>query len=193
MGRLEQRTLHVPRRQRERIQGGVSDPPGRLVHHPAEGFVILEIDREFQVGHHVLHLRALEEGIARIDHIRDVPPTEGFLQGAGLGIRPVEDGEILVLGLFFLHPADDAGGHEGGLLPFGIGAQDPDLLPFLPHGHTLLGNPVFVPGNQGVGRIDNHLGRAVIPFQAEDFRRREIPPEVQDIGNLRPAEAIDGL
>ena len=47
--------------------------------------------------------------------------------------------------------------------------------------------------NDRVGRIENHPGGAVILFQLNDFDLRIILLQIENIGNLRPAPAVDAL
>ena len=178
---------------REGVHRGVPDAASRLVDHPLEGFVVVQVRCELEIGHHILDFRPLEERISGIDDIGDIPFPELFFQGAGLRIGPVQDGEILVFGMDGVHPLQDGRGDQGRLLLLGEGPHEADLLAGLPHGHTLLGQPVLVPGDHGIGGIDDILRGPVVPLQAECLRFGEILPEVQDVLDLRPPEGIDGL
>ena len=87
-----------------------------------------------------------------------------------------------------VHPLQDGRCDEGRLLLLGIGSHEPDLLPFLAHGHALLGNATFVIGNQRISRIHDIPCGAVIALQTEGYRLREVLLEVQDVLNLGTAE-----
>ena len=191
--RLEQRNplllgdgLHGP-------QGLVADAAGGLVHHPAERFVVAGIDHQLEIGHHVLDLRPVEEGVAGVDHIGDVAPAELLLQRAGLRIGAVEDGEILVLRPPGTHPLQDVGDDHHRLLLLRIGLDHVEALPRFAHGIAVLGDAPLVVGDHGIGRVHDGLRGPVVPFEAEEPAFRVVLFEIQDVLDARPAEGVDGL
>ena len=151
------------------------------------------VRRQFEICHHVLDLRPLEEGIPRVDHVGNVPLAELLLEGAGLGVRTVQDGEVLVFRMDLVHPLQDGRSDEGRFLLLRVGPHEADLLPFLAHRHALFRNTSFIIGNQCVGRIHDVPGGAVVALQAEGLRLREVLLEVQDVLDLGAAEGVDGL
>ena len=166
---------------------------GRLVHHPAEGLVVVGVDAELEIGHHVLDFGALEERVARIDHIGDVAATELLLDCARLRIRAVKNREIPVLGMVGTHPGYYFRNYAHSLVLLGIGLQQAYLLTGLPHRIALLGYTARVVGYQGVGRVHDCGRGAVVPLQAEDAAVRIVLAEVQYVLDLRAAEGVDGL
>ena len=183
----------LSRRLDKGAHGRIPDAAGGFVHDALEGFVVVDIDRQFEIGHHVLDLGPLEERVPGVDQVRQIPFPEGLLEGARLGIRPVQDGKILIFRVVRLHAGDDGRGDQKRLLRLGIGADQADLLALLPDRDTVLRNTRFILGYQRVGRIHNHAGGTVIPLQPEGFRLREVLLEIQDVLDPGTAEGVDGL
>ena len=113
----------------------------------------MDIDDQLEICHHVLHLGTLEEGVPRVDHIRQVALAQCLFQGPGLRIRAVKDCEILIPGVILLHPCDYLRSYPERLLLFRETAQDPDLLSGPTYRHAVLRDPVFILGYQGIGSI----------------------------------------
>ena len=87
--RLEKRPALLPGHGFHRLHRLVADPARRFVDHPPERLVIARVDDQLEIGHHILDLGAVEEGIAGINHIGDVAPAELLLQRTRLRIGPI--------------------------------------------------------------------------------------------------------
>ena len=83
-------------------QRGIADTSGRLVDYPLERLIVIDIDHQLEISHHILDLGPFEEGVSGIDHIRKIPAPEGLLKGTRLHIGPVENRKVLILRLFRL-------------------------------------------------------------------------------------------
>ena len=59
--------------------GSVSNCPCGLVHNALEGLVVQRIYHQLEVGHEVFDLRSVEERMAGINHIWNVPAAQLFL------------------------------------------------------------------------------------------------------------------
>ena len=175
------------------VQSDPADSAGGLVDHAAEGLVVLRVDAEAEIAHHVLDLGALEEGVARIDHVGYVAAAQLLLDGARLGVGAVEHGEVAVLGVVGAHPRDDVGDYAHRLLLFGVGLQQPDLLAFLPHRVAFLRDAACVVGDERVGCVDYGRGGAVVPLQPEYVAVGVIFAEIQYVLDLGAAEGVDRL
>ena len=153
----------------------------------------MRIHHKLEISHHVPYLRPVEEGVAGVDHVRDIALAQGLLDGARLRIGPIEHGKILILGTVLAHAVNDAAGDQDSLLLLVVRADKPYLLPFFAYGVALFRDAVLVPGYQRIGRTDYHLGGTVVALQPENLAFRIILAETQDILDLGPSESIDGL
>src|SRR5207247_11260111 len=80
-----------------------------------------------QVGEQVLDLAPLPEADAADQAVGDAAAAEDVLEGAGLGVDAVEDGEVAVAAPLDAAEALDLVGHEPGLpaLVVELGGADP--------------------------------------------------------------------
>ena len=191
--RFKQRGPEGTGRRFEGRHRGTADSAGGFVDDAFEGLVIVHVHRQLEIGHHVLHLGPVEEGVARIDPVRQVAFAQRLFQGARLRVGAVQDGKILILGTVFLHPRNNFRNDEQSLLRFGISPDQMEFLALLPYRVALLRDASFVLGNQRVGSIHDVLGRAVVPLQAKHLAAGIVPLKIEDILDLGPAEGVDGL
>ena len=175
------------------LDGGIADAAGRHVDHPAEGLVVLRIDGQLEVGEHVLDLGPLVEGMSAVDTVGEIPFAQRFLEGARLGVGPVEDGEAVVRGFRAVDALDDGGCDQVGLLAFGVGLDHADRLAFARLREAFLLQAPFVVRDQAVGGLDDGLRGAVILLQAEFLRLGIVLLETQDVLDAGAAEAVDAL
>ena len=68
-----------------------------------------------------------------------------------------------------------------------------DLLTLVSHGHAVLGDAALIVGDEPVGRVHDGAGTAVVALQPEHLCLREILLEIEDVLDLGPAEAVNGL
>ena len=71
--------------------------------------------------------------------------------------------------------------------------EQADGPPALLVGPEPLALALEVVGNQGAGRLQNRLRRAVVLFQPDDPSLRVVHLEIQDVANVRAAPAVDRL
>ncbi len=77
------------------LQGLVADAAGRPVHHALHVEVGAGREGQPEVGGRVLHLGPIVEAGAADDDVRDARRPERRLDGPGLGVGPVEDGDLV--------------------------------------------------------------------------------------------------
>ena len=131
--------------------------------------------------------------MAGIYLIRNVLLSESLLYAAALGVGAVENGKIAVSGTGLVNLGHYRRCNQKRLLLFRVGLKELYLLPDIPLGIALLGNPALVLLYDGIGGVDNSLGRAVITLQAEHPGIRIILLEIEDILDSGSAEGIDTL
>ena len=103
-GSLKQRGAMSNRRSRQGCHRCVTYAPCRLVHHPLERLVVVDIHSQFEIGHHILDLGSLKERITRIYHIRKIPFSESLLKSTRLCIGPIQYCKILILSRVRMNP-----------------------------------------------------------------------------------------
>ena len=91
------------------LLGGGADAARGIVHHAFEGFFVVEIGDEAEVGDDVLDLFALIERHATVDAVGDVVFAQGIFERTALYLGAVENGDFIV-GHFFatMQSADGA-------------------------------------------------------------------------------------
>ncbi|OAV72579.1 hypothetical protein Barb7_03081 [Bacteroidales bacterium Barb7] len=65
-----------------------------VVDDPLQGFLIVRIDNQAEIGNHVLYLLPLVEGQAAVYFVGNAPLAESLFKEARLGVGTVENGEI---------------------------------------------------------------------------------------------------
>ena len=174
------------------VQCSGADAPGRVVDDPPQPQVVQGVVQHAQIGQHVLDLRPVEELHAPHYFIGDAVALHGVFQGVGLGVHPVEDRRVPEVPAP-VHPHQDVPGHVVGLVALVEGGLDRHhIAPAVvgPEGLTLAALVVL---DDGVGRIQNVLGRAVVLLQANGPGGGVLLLEVQDVFDVGPPEAVDGL
>ena len=116
---------------------------------------------------------------------------EGGFQGIGLGVGPVQHGDIFKLPA--LGQAEDLGRHKSGLVGLGVGLPDADSAAGGVLGPERLSLPAPIMGDHGVGRLQNGLGGAVVLLQADDLGRWILLLKVENILDGRAPEPVDAL
>ena len=175
-------------------QGRGPDPSSGDIDDPADSQVVSPVVDGLEVAQDILDLSSVVEVGAAHDIVGEGPQDQAFLQEAGLGIGPVEDGKTPVgqgpvaphLVLYVLRD-------KGGLLHGRREAPHMDAGPptaVCPEGLVLAG-PVVA--DHGIGRVQDILGGPVVLLQADDHGVRIDLFEVQDIADVRAPEFVDGL
>jgi len=172
---------------------GVSNTPGRVIHHPLEGLFVVGVEHQAQVGDHILDFLALVKGKPTIYPVGQVTLAQGLLKNAGLCVGTVKYDKIVegIVGaeVHFLDPV----GNDETLLDVRISAQHLDALPHVVLGIDRFVYLSFILGNQAIGCVDNGLGGTVILLQLEQAAFRIIFFEFEDVVNIGTPERIDAL
>ena len=170
----------------------VPDAALGLVDDPPEADAVLRVVDHPQVSGGVPHLLGVIEAVTADDPVGHAAFDQGLLDGVGLGVGPVEHGEIAV------SPAvpdalQDGVRDEAALLLRVFQGDQLDFVPLAvgrPQGFAL---PVLVASDHRVGGAQYVLGGAVILFQPDDGAGGEFVLEMQDILNGGAAEFINTL
>ncbi|MNX81717.1 hypothetical protein D3C86_1134120 [compost metagenome] len=177
----------------ELAQAGRAQASARDVRDPAEGRVVRGVEGQAQVGHGVLDLAAVVEASAPDQAVGDPPAHQLVLDGAGLGVGAVEDGDRLGAVAILPQGAADLLDHPAGFAPLVLGLVDHELLALGVVRPELLGIALGVVLDDGVGRLQDAPGRAVVLDQGDDLGVGEVLLELQDDPEVRGAERVDAL
>ena len=173
--------------------GPIADAAAGRVQDPAQADQILGVGQHPQVGQDVAHLFALVEPDAADDLVRQTEPDEDLFEHPGLGVGPVEHRHVGRLGLAGVAQRIDLLGDPAGLVVLVLGHEALDQLARAGIGPQVLRPAVGVAGDDGVGGVEDRLGRSIILFQQNGFRVRVVPLELVDVADGGAAEGIDGL
>ncbi len=187
------RYLQLPRPAVQLLQRALADASRRHVDHPQQADGIEWIVHQPQVGQQVLDFPPLVEAGAPHQPIRNATADERLLEGAGLGVGAVHDGEgsrrVRIAFRQGLHLVR----HEGCLLLFVVGLVHHHPRAALVLRPELLLLALAVDADDVVGRIEDGLGGAIVLLQVDDPGLGEIPLEVENVAQVGRPPGVDGL
>lgn len=146
-----------------------------------------------QVREDVLDLLAVVELEAADHRVRDARAHERLLDDARLGVRAVEDGDVTVGGVEDRALLHDGRRDELRLVAFVHRLVRGQLLARRVLRPELLGLAVHIVLDDGIGRREDVLRRAVVLLELDDRRLRVVLLEVHDVADIGAAPAVDGL
>ena len=128
-----------------------------------------------------------------------------------LGVDPVADRDVAVAqrAVLVVGPAGQEGGHpaaaaaadelldlardELGLLVLVVGVEQGDLRAGAAIGPELLVLAALVAADDGMGRVEDRLGRSVVLLELDDLGIGIVGLEVEDVAQVRAAPRVDAL
>ncbi len=162
----------------------IAYPPSRDIDDPLEGDVVFGIRHQGEIGEEVFDFHPFVEADAPVKAVGDPGLAEVLFEGEREIGRAVKDGDVGIVGLALhrIFPCDafDAPGQPFGFLFAGEEFVGLDLFPVVSFGIEVLLDPLPVMGDEGVGGIQDLLGRAVIPIEDHRFDVRETLLEIDD-------------
>ena len=178
---------------RDFIYGSVAYPACRVVDDTLEGFFIIRIDREAEVGDYIFYFLALIERQPAVNAIRHAALAHGFLKDTALRVGAIEYGKIgigvIPLPAQFGYLVD----YNIALLHIAVCLIHSDGLSLIFLRKDFLANLPLVLLYQAVGGRNDGLGGAVVLFQLKDLRTRIYLCEIQDIVDVGSPEGVDAL
>src|SRR5947209_869976 len=156
--------------------------------------LIMVIEQQTQVGHHILNFFAFVELAAAYDLVGDVCPQKLFFDTARLRVGAIHDSHIAAL--LYLSPrqqAHDLTGREESLFFLIIGLVHHDLLARAQCRPELLILAQPVTAHHVLSRVEDGLRRAIVLLQHYDLCARKIFFEANHIFRTRSAPAINHL
>ena len=175
----------------ERIHHALADAASRNVDDAAQADIVVRVDDQLEVGQRVLDFFALVEPDAADDLVGNAVAHQRVFNRARLGVGAVEDGDHRVdvagAGLFD-RPRD-----EVRLLELVVAPVIDDPRTALAIGPQPLVLAVPVLADHRGSRVQDHLRRAVVLFQLDDFGFGKVVLEIEDVLQVGAAPFIDGL
>ena len=151
----------------------------------------MRVDHEAHVSERVLHLLSLVEPDAADDLVGDTFSHQRVFYRARLRVGPVQNRhhrlDVVRQG-GARRPRDEVGFFE-----LVAAAIVRDSIAALAVGPQVLVLAVPVLADHRRGRIQNHLGRAVISFELDDLGVAEVLLEVEDVSEIGAAPFVDRL
>ena len=155
--------------------------------------VCIRIIHHLQVAEQVLYLAAVKEALGAHHAVGDVALAHGHFQRAALRIGAEENGKgfprQVLPGSELL---DFVGNEFGFFLAAGHGQQPHRVFAYFVGAQCLFAAACIV-ADEDIGAVEHLFCATVVFLQFDDGGVGEEAFEVQDVGNLRTAPAVDGL
>ena len=170
-----------------------SDVALRDVDDTGQAQAVFGIIQEPQVSEDVLDFLAVVELRAADHGIRNGVAHQFFFEDTGLGVGPDEDGHVAVGFVADFVAVVDGAGDVIGFVVFGLGLVMDDLVARRVFRPKCLSRPAFVVVDDGVGGVQDGLGRAVILFELDRRCVGIVPGKVDDVADVGTAPGVDTL
>ena len=164
-----------------------------LVQNAAHIHVVIGVAQGAQVRQGVLDFLTLVEAGTADHPVGQAGTHEHVLEGSGLRVGAVEDGDVTGLHAVLIGKAINFAGDVACLSMLGLGDVTNDLRARTGGGPQLLGATVGVAFNDRVRRGEDVLRGTVVLFQQDRVGVRVVLLEVRDIADIRAAEGVNGL
>ena len=174
------------------LNGLFADAPARHVDDPHERNIIVRVGDHAKICKDILDFLALIEAEAAIHLVGDAVIEKRAFQHTALRVHAVKDGKIRIRPAI-PHPLKDLAANEVRLIPLGSGDIPLNELTALLLRPERLAFAALVVGNDGVCRIKDLAGGAVILLQPDHLRSLKILFKAHDVADIRAAPAIDAL
>ena len=163
------------------------------VHDAAGRHLVVGVGEDAHEGEDVLDLPAVVE-LRPADHlVGDAAEFHGDLERQALRVGAVEDGEVAPREPGRRVHAQDFAGDPVRLVALVLGPVARDRPARVADGEELLGLAADVVGDDGVGGIEDGLGRAEVLLQHDGRHVGEGALELQDVADVGAAPAVHGL
>ena len=171
----------------------VADATLRRVDDPLPRNLVVGIDERAQVRECVLYLAAIVELHSAEHAVWDPRAYQRLLDDATLRVRAVEDRDVAeaVVGVVGEPPHLTDDERRLVVLVFGLVTHDRRAIALF--GPEVLRSPGRVVGDDGVGRVEDALRRAVVLVEDDDRRVGKRLLELREVAVIGPAELVDGV
>ena len=170
-----------------------ADTASRIVDDTLDGFLIIRISHQSEIGNNILDFLALIEAQSAIDAIRNALPSELLLEAAALGVGTIQNGEIMIFAIILTLDALDVLSHDYRLFLVAVSRFVLQLLAYRILAIYILLDLIAIILNQTVGCLHDSLRRTVVLLQFEETCTLQLLLIIQDIVNIGTTEAVDTL
>ena len=173
--------------------GRLADAAARHVDDAAQRHLVTRVGDGAEIGEHVADLAPVEKTGPPDHRVGDPTIGQRRLQGAALGVRAVEHGDVAIADALVAVEGGDLTCDERGLVAVVAGtvAADPVTLPEDAPEPFLLSEQVVA--DHGVGGIENRLAGAVVLIEHDHPGAGERPLELEQVAHLGATEPVDAL
>ena len=174
-------------------KGGTADASCRIVDDAAQRFVIMRIDDETKVGYHVFYLLALVERQSAVDAIGNVLVAQCFFDGTALGIRAVEDGNVVKFSMVAQVIVSYELRYDDGFFLVAVSRNNLYLFTFSLFAEYVFVDLPFVVGNNAVGCAHNVFRGAIVALKFHNLSVLELIAETENVADVCSAKTVDAL
>ncbi len=172
--------------------GRIAHPPLGHVEDALDAHLVDRVGQHLQVGQGILDLAPVVEAGAPDHLVGDARAHELLFDDAALAVGPVEDGHVAPTVVVVVEMGDLVG-HPLALVALVVGVVADDGLAVALVGPQLLGLAAQVVGDDGVGRVEDGLGGAVVLLQHDHGGVGESLLELQDVADVGAPEVVDAV
>ena len=175
----------------ERLHDPFADASRRYVHDAPKTHIVVRVQDQPEIGECVLDLFSFVEPDTTDDSVSSAGSSKRVFERARLRIGAIQDGDGVLGVLVKGRPRGPC--HELGFVQVVAGAIVEDLRPTL----TVCVEPfllaVAIVRDDGGGRVEDDLRRAIVPLQPHGCDLWKVVFEVQNVPEIGPAPLVDGL
>ena len=164
-----------------------------FVQNTAHVHVVIGVAQGAQVGERILDFLTLVEAGTADYAVGQAGAHEHVLEGSGLRIGAVEDGNVTGLHAVLVRQAVNFTGDEACLGVLGFGNVTDDFRARTGGGPQLLGATIGVAFDDRIRRRKDVLRGTVVLLEQDRVGVRVVLLEVRNIADIRAAEGVDGL
>ncbi len=177
----------------ERLDGLGPEASRRGVENAQQADLVGRVEDQAKVGDQVLDLAPAVEALGADQAIRQAGLEEGLFQGAGLGVGAVHHRAIARVGLVGQCQTGNGVDHELGLIGLIVSFVVGDLKAPAAVGEEPFEVTALLAVNDGHGRVEDGLRRAVVLLEQDHLGLGVILLEAADVAVVGAAPAVDRL
>ena len=175
------------------MQRRVADAAPRRVEDAAERHLVPGIGDGAEVREHVSNLTPVEKARPADHRVGDPTIGQRSLEGAALGVGPVEDCDLAEADALVPVERGDLARHERCLVAVVAGAVAPDPVTLAERAPQVLLLTEQVVAYNGVGGIEDRLAGPVVLIEHDHPGVGERPLELEQVAHLGTPEPVDAL
>ena len=189
---LEERAAVIARQLLDLLDGGGADAATRRVDDAFDAHLVGRVHDHLEVGHDIADLGTVEESCAAHNLVGHTCAQEHIFEDTRLRVGAVEHGDVVVARALGVQLFDLAG-NPATLVAFVARLEGLDLLAVVLGRKQALVLALRVMAHHGVRGAQDMTRGAVVLLQLDGLAVFKVLLEVQDIGDVGTAPAVNGL